>query len=90
MMCEHPTSPPAKKIKATSKGRTVMATVFWDHKGVLLVKFLDLGDTVTFQHYCDTLDRLQQAIHHKRLLQHSHSVITLHTARSHTGNQTCD
>ena len=29
--------------------------IFWDHKGVLLVDFLDCGDTATIQLYCGTL-----------------------------------
>jgi hypothetical protein len=39
-----------------------MATIFCDHEGVLLVDFLDCGDTATTGHYCATLERLQQVI----------------------------
>jgi hypothetical protein len=32
-----------------------MATVFWDRKGVLMVKFIQQGTTVTKQVYCKIL-----------------------------------
>ena len=38
---------PTKKFKAIQYIRRIMATVFWDCKRVLLVDFLDHGDTVT-------------------------------------------
>lgn len=44
-----------------------MATVFWDHKGVLLVHVLDFGDAVTAMRYCGTREMLWQAFCHKKL-----------------------
>jgi Transposase. len=31
-----------------------MATVFWDHNGVVLAYFLVRPDTVNVEHYCNT------------------------------------
>ena len=64
-----------------------MATVFWDAQGVLLVDFLPRGETVNAIRYCQTLDRLREAIRRKRpgrlrqgvLLQHDNA--TPHTAK---------
>jgi hypothetical protein len=43
-----------------------MATIFWGHKGALLVHVLDFGDTITAEHYCDTLEVLWQAFSYKK------------------------
>jgi acyl-CoA thioesterase len=43
-----------KKFKQTS-GRKLMATVFWDRKGVLMVEFMQEGTTITSQIYCTAL-----------------------------------
>ena len=64
-----------------------MATVFLDAQGVLLVDFLPRGETVNAIRYCQTLDRLREAIRRKRpgrlrqgvLLQHDNA--TPHTAK---------
>jgi len=37
-----------------------------NHNGMLLVDFLDCGDTVTAECYCSALQRLWQVIYHKR------------------------
>lgn len=37
-----------------------MATVFWDHKGVILVEFLEHGTTVNSEVYCQTLEKLRR------------------------------
>jgi len=35
--------------------RKLMATVFWDRKGVLLIEFMEPGTTITSETYCETL-----------------------------------
>jgi hypothetical protein len=87
MTWKHALSPPSKKFKTTQSAKKIMATVFLDHKGVLLVDFLTQGDTVNADHYCDTLSWLWEAICRKRpgLLQRG--VVLLHSnARPHTAN----
>ena len=64
-----------------------MATVFWDTKGVLLVDFLPPGETVNAARYCETLNKLREAVRRKRpgrlsegfSLQHDNA--TPHTAK---------
>jgi histone-lysine N-methyltransferase SETMAR len=46
-------------VKSAGK---LMATVFWDHKGVQLVEFLEKGTTINAASYCGTLERLKTAI----------------------------
>lgn len=47
MQWRHSGSPKAKKFKQTPSVHKIMATVFWDQKGVILVKFLEPGRTIT-------------------------------------------
>jgi acyl-CoA thioesterase len=41
-----------KKFKQILSARKLMATVFWDRKGVLMVKFMQQGTTITSEVYC--------------------------------------
>jgi hypothetical protein len=43
-----------KKIKQMS-ARKQIATVFWDRKGVPMVKFIKQGSTIMSEVYCETL-----------------------------------
>jgi hypothetical protein len=46
-----------KQLKQTLSARKLMATVFWDWKGVLMVEFMQQGITITSEVYCKTLKR---------------------------------
>ena len=86
MTWKHAGSPVARKFKVQNSARKMMATVFWDSKGVLLVHFTPHGETVNAANYCETLNLLREAIRRKRpsrlrqgvLLQHDDA--TPHTA----------
>ena len=39
-----------------------MATVFWDAQGVLLIDVLEPGQTINATRYCQTLDKLREAV----------------------------
>ena len=55
-----------KKFKTQPSAGTVMATVFWDSKGFILLDFLPKRSTITGVHYANLLDKLRTAIHEKR------------------------
>jgi hypothetical protein len=60
MMWKHPSSPTAKKFKTTTSVHKVMATVFWDMKGLLHVDIIHKNETmltVTFK-LCKNCDKL--------------------------------
>jgi hypothetical protein len=57
MMWKHLSSHTAKKFKTTSVHK-VMATVFWDMKGLLLVDFIHKNKTINADHYIQTLQKL--------------------------------
>ncbi|GFO18039.1 histone-lysine N-methyltransferase SETMAR [Plakobranchus ocellatus] len=66
MTWKHPSSPVTKKFKVQRSAAKVMATVFWDAKGVILLDILPQGQCINAARYCSTLDRLKEAIRHKR------------------------
>jgi hypothetical protein len=43
--------------------RKLLATVFWDMKGVLMVEFMQQGTTITSEVYYETLKELRKAGH---------------------------
>ena len=55
-------SPPPKKRKAVRSAAKVMASVFWDVKGILLIDYLPTGQSIMGQYYANLLDQLQENI----------------------------
>lgn len=89
MQWRHSSSPKAKKFKQAPSVRKMMATVFWDQKGVLLVEFLERGATINADMYCKTLMKLRRAIQNKRRGMLSSGIVFLHdNARPHTARST--
>ena len=61
-----PGSPRPKKFKMQPSAGKVMATVFWDAKGVIMLDFLPKRSTITGVYYTNLLDQLRTAIREKR------------------------
>ena len=77
------------KYLQTLSARKIMATVFWDREGVLLVDFLERGSTINSERYCETMKKLRRAIQNKRRGKLSSKVLFFHdNARPHTANRT--
>ena len=55
-----------KKFKTQPSAGKVMATVFWDAKGVIMLDFLPKRSTVTGVYYANLSDQLRTAICEKR------------------------
>lgn len=55
-----------KKAKSIASAGKVMASVFWDAKGILLIDYLEKGKTITGQYYSNLLDQLDVKIREKR------------------------
>ncbi len=53
----HSSSPKPRKFKTTQSAGKVMATVFWDRKGVLWADFMANGTTINADRYCETLKK---------------------------------
>ena len=57
-----PGSPRPKKFKTQPSASKVMATVFWDAKGVIMLDFLPKRSTINGVYYANLLDQLRTAI----------------------------
>ena len=74
-----------KKFKTQPTAGMVMATVFWDAKGVIMLDFLPKRSTITGVYYANVLDQLRTAIHEKRRSKLSKGVLRQQdNARVHT------
>ncbi|GFO50341.1 mitochondrial import inner membrane translocase subunit tim44 [Plakobranchus ocellatus] len=62
MTSEHPSSPVTKKFEVQQSATKVMATMFWDSRGMILLDILPKGESVNADRYCETLDRLRHAV----------------------------
>jgi hypothetical protein len=65
-----------KKVQ-TLPVRRLMATVFWDRKGVLMAEFMQQGTTVMSEVYCETPKKLCRAIQNKRCGMLTYGVVIL-------------
>jgi histone-lysine N-methyltransferase SETMAR len=71
--------------KQTLSSRKLMATVFWDMKGVLMVEFMQQDTTIMSWMYCETLKKLCRAIQNKRRGMLTYGIVLFHdNAWSHT------
>ena len=85
----HTSSPSAKKFKTTISAKKIMASVFWDCQGIILIEYLPQGETINSARYCETLKKLRRAIQNKRRGMLTKGVCLLHdNARPHTANAT--
>ena len=67
MQWKHANSPPPRKFRTQQSAGKIMATVFWDCKGVLLVDYLPHKTTMTgSSYYGELLKNLRQAVKEKR------------------------
>ena len=58
--------PKAKEVQDEPSAGKVMATVFRDAKGVIMLDFLPKRSTITGVYYANLLDQLRTAIREKR------------------------
>ena len=66
MQCKHSTSPAPKKAKVVSSAGKVMASVFWDAKGIVFIDYLQKDKTINGEYYAKLLRELRQAIKSKQ------------------------
>jgi [histone H3]-lysine36 N-dimethyltransferase SETMAR len=66
MAWKHKESPPPKKFRVVPSAGKIMATVFWDASGILLVDYLERGCTITGEYYAQLIPKLRNEIKKKR------------------------
>lgn len=82
---------PPRKFKVRPSAGKLMATVFWDVEGILMIDYLPKNTTMNADYYANLLDQLREQIKEKRrgklskgvlILQDNAPVHTALTARS--------
>jgi histone-lysine N-methyltransferase SETMAR len=58
--------PAPKKAKTVASVSKVIATVFWDARGIIFIDYLQKGKTITGVYYANLLDKLKEEIKSKR------------------------
>ena len=59
---KHTGSPPPKKAKSVASAGKVMASVFWDCEGVIMVDYLQRGQTINGQYYASLVRQLTENV----------------------------
>ena len=59
---KHLGSPPPKKAKTVPSAGKVMASVFWDADGILLIDYLQKGQTINGTYYASLLTQLREKV----------------------------
>ena len=78
MQWKHPGSPPPKKFRTQPSASKVMATVFWDSKGIILIDYKPAGTSITGEFYANNIKQLRVAIKEKRRGKLAAGVLLLH------------
>ena len=67
-----------RKAKVTQSAKKIMATIFWDAEGILLIDYKERNTTVNAEYYAQLLNQLRQKIKEKRRGKLSLGVRLLH------------
>lgn len=74
-----------KQQKREQTVKKVMASVFWDAKGILLIDYLEKGKTINSEYYTTLLDQLDVMVREKRpSLRKKKIIFNQDNARVHT------
>jgi histone-lysine N-methyltransferase SETMAR len=90
MEWRHVNSPSKKTFKTLYSAGKVMCTAFWDRKGVILLDFLEPGQTINSDRYIATMTKLKTRISRVKpekktfLLQHDN--VRPHTSMKTVGH----
>lgn len=71
------TTPP-KKFKVSQSAGKIMATIFWDSEGILLIDYKERGVSITGEYYASLLAQLKEAFKEKRRGKLTKGVLLLH------------
>lgn len=89
MQWKHKASPPPKKFRTQPSAGKIMATIFWDCEGILLLDYMPHKTSITGESYANQLRMLRDAIKEKRRGKLTKGVLLLHdNAPVHKSRQT--
>ena len=55
-----------RKFRVAASARKILASVFWDADGIIMVHYHEKGETITANVFCDLLVKLKEALKSKR------------------------
>ena len=90
MEWRHMNSPSKKKFKTLPSAGKVMCTVFWDRKGMILMDFLEPGQTINSDRYIAMLTELKARISRVRPEKKTAFLLQHNNARPHTSLKTVE
>lgn len=91
MEWRHAGSPRPKKFKTQKSAGKVLASIFWDKDGVLLTDYLQKGQTINAEYYCNLLAQLKEALKEKRRGKLRKGILFLQdNAPAHKATRTSD
>lgn len=89
MQWRHAGSPRHKKFRQVRSKEKVLASVFWDCSGIIMIEYLNYGETVNKEYHMSLLDKLKTEIKAKRRGKLSKGILFLRdNASPHTANAT--
>ena len=78
MQWKHPGSPPPKKFRTQPSASKVMAMMFWDSKGIILIDYKLASTSITGEYYANVIKQIRVAIKEKRRGKLAAGVLLLH------------
>ena len=78
MQWKRPGSSTPKEFRTQLSASKVMATVFWDSKGIILIDYKPAGTSITGEYYANVIKQLRVAIKEKRRGKLAAGVLLLH------------
>ena len=83
MEWRHSGSPRPKKFRVQKSAGKVLASIFWDQDGILLIDCLPTGQTINAEHCSSLLVQLKDILKQKRRGKVTKWVLFLHNAPAH-------
>ena len=72
MEWQHSSSPCPKKFQVQKFAGKVLASIFWDQDGILLIDYLPKGQTINADYYLSLLVQLKDILKEKRWPREGH------------------
>ena len=82
----HSGSPRPKKFGVQKSAGEVLASIFWDQDGILLIVYLPKGQTINAEYYSSLLVQLKDILKEKRRGKVTKGVLFLHDNARLTGH----
>jgi len=74
----HSGSPRSRKFRVQKSSGKVLASIFWDQDGILLIDYLPKGQTINAEYYSPLLVQLKDILKEKRRRKFTKGVLFLH------------